>query len=76
MMARSRRGQQGSKSDAPADPAAADGPGDFVGQVGLFETGNGLPFGPVEIALAIVAAALIYPITRVVGMLRRRLAST
>jgi hypothetical protein len=71
-MARSRRGQQRSKSDAPADHAAADGTGGFVGQVALFETGNGLPFGPVEIALAIVAAVLIYPITQVVGMLRRR----
>jgi hypothetical protein len=43
-----------------------------VGQVGLFETGNGLPVGPVEIALAFVAAVLIYPVTRLVGRLLRR----
>ena len=48
------------------------GSDDFVGQLGLFETGNGLPFGPLEIALAIVAAILIYPITRLIGLLRRR----
>jgi hypothetical protein len=38
----------------------------------LLETGNGLPFGPFEIALAFVAAVLIYPIARLIGMLRRR----
>ena len=48
------------------------GSDDFVGQLGCVETGNGLPFGPLEIALAIVAAILIYPITRLIRMLRRR----
>jgi hypothetical protein len=52
-------------------PEAA-GADDFVGQLGLFETGNGFPIGPFEIALAIVAAVLIYPITRLIGLLRRR----
>jgi hypothetical protein len=70
-MARARRGSRGRRPKA-TDDQAADGTGDFLGQVGLFETGNGLPFGPVEIALAIVAAVLIYPITRLVGLLRRR----
>ena len=71
-MARSRRGQRKPRSEVPADRAAADGSGGFFGQIGLFETGNGLPFGPVEIALAFIAAVLIYPITRVVRMFRRR----
>jgi hypothetical protein len=67
-MARARRRSQGRRGPA-TDAAGAD---DFVGQLGLFETGNGFPFGPFEIALAIVAAVLIYPITRLIGLLRRR----
>ena len=43
-----------------------------LGQLGLFETANGMPHGLGAIALAIVAAILIYPITRVVAMFRRR----
>ena len=70
-MARSRRGSRRRRSQA-TDDQAAGGSGGFLGQVGLFETANGLPHGPPAVALAIVAAILIYPITRVVGMLRRR----
>lgn len=74
-MARSRRGRSRSNSDVPTDRAAADGTGGaggFAGQIGLFETGNGLPVGPVEIALAILAAVLIYPVMRLVRMARGR----
>jgi hypothetical protein len=53
------------------DERDTTGSDDFVGQLGLFETGNGFPFGPLEIALAFVAAILIYPITRLIGLLRR-----
>ncbi len=70
-MARARRGSRGRRSPATDEPGKA-GSDDFIGQIGLFETGNGLPFGPLEIALAFVAAVLIYPITRLIGMLRRR----
>ena len=70
-MAKRHRGSSRQRSTSSDDPAAA-GTGGFLGQVGLFETANGLPHGPVAIALAIVAAILIYPIARLVGMLRRR----
>ena len=71
-MARARRKSRSRGSSATDDPATAGGTEDFLGQVGLFETGNGLPFGPIEIALAFVAAVLIYPVTRLVGRLLRR----
>lgn len=53
-----------------ADPAS--GAGDLLGQIGLFETGNGLPHGPIAIVAAIVVAVVIYPITRFVRFLARR----
>ena len=71
-MARSRRGSRRQRSNSTNDEAAANGTSGFLGQVGLFETANGLPHGPAAVALAIVAAVLIYPITRLVGMLLRR----
>jgi hypothetical protein len=70
-MARARRGSKERRTKA-ADDKTAGGTGGFLGQVGLFESANGLPHGPAAVALAIVAAVLIYPITRLVGMLRRR----
>jgi hypothetical protein len=71
-MARARRKSRNRETPATDDPLKGGGTDDFVGQVGLFETGNGLPVGPVEIALAFVAAVLIYPVTRLVGRLLRR----
>ena len=44
----------------------------FLGQIGLFETGNGLAHGLAVIPAAIVAAVVIYPITRLVQFLSRR----
>jgi hypothetical protein len=70
-MATARRGSIRRRSSVTDEPGTA-GSNEFVGQIGLVETGNGLPFGPVEIALAIAAAVLIYPITRLFAMLRRR----
>ena len=70
-MARPRRGSRRRRSTATDEPGTA-GSDDFIRQIGLFETGNGFPFGPVEIALAIIAAVLIYPITRLVALMRRR----
>ena len=71
-MARARRGSRRRRSTETDAPAGAGGTDDFLGQVGLFETANGLPHGPAAITLAIVAAILIYPITRLVELLRRR----
>ncbi len=65
------RSKRRSHDALPANDKTS-GSGGFVGQVGLFETANGLPHGPLAVALAIVAAIVIYPITRVVRMLRRR----
>jgi hypothetical protein len=70
-MARSGRGSSGRRSQS-SDDRVADGPGGFWPQIGTFDTGNGLPFGPIEIALAIAAALLIYPVMRVIRMVRRR----
>ena len=71
-MARSRRGHDEPRTDGPTDTAPTGGTGGFAGQIGLFETGNGLTVGPIEILLALLAAVLIYPITRIIGIVRRR----
>jgi len=55
-----------------SEQAESSGTGGFLGQVGLFETANGLPHGPVAIALAVMAALVIYPVGRILGALRRR----
>ena len=52
--------------------ASTDGSGGLIGQIGLFETANGLPHGPAAIVLGIVAVLVMYPIGRLVRMLRRR----
>jgi hypothetical protein len=59
-------------SNRPEDDATPSGTGGFLGQVGLFEAANGLPHGPVAIALAIAAAIVIYPVTRLARMFSRR----
>jgi hypothetical protein len=70
-MARSKRGAR-SRGQVGEGGTAAPGSGGLLGQVGLFETANGLPHGPAAIALAIVAALVIYPITRLVRFVTRR----
>jgi hypothetical protein len=70
-MAKRRRGtRRGRAEDEPR--ASGDGSGGLFGQVGLFETANGWPHGPVAIALAIVAAVLILPIRYLIRSLTRR----
>jgi hypothetical protein len=70
-MARSKRKARAHTSSG--DPGSTEaGSADLIGQVGLFETANGLPHGPAAIALAIVAAIVIYPISRLVRFLARR----
>ena len=49
--------------------AGTDG---FIGQVGLFETANGLPHGPVAVVLAIAVALVVIPLTRLARMIARR----
>jgi len=61
-----------SPSKPSNDDDEATGTGGFLGQVGLFETANGLPHGPVAIVLAIAAALVLYPVTRLARRLSRR----
>ena len=59
-------------SNRQKDDDKATGTGGFLGQVGLFETANGLPHGPVAIVLAVAAAIVIIPLTRLARMVTRR----
>jgi hypothetical protein len=54
-----------------SEQAESSGTGGFLGQVGLFEAANGLPHGPAAIALAVMAALVIYPVGRILGAIRR-----
>jgi hypothetical protein len=60
--------QQGQEGEA----GRTTGSGSFLGQIGLFETGNGLAHGPGVILVAIAMAIVVYPITRLVRFLTRR----
>jgi hypothetical protein len=62
-----RRDRSNDKRDGPVS-----GGGGFLGQLGLFETANGLPSGPMAIVLAIAAAVVIYPVMRLLRMVTRR----
>jgi hypothetical protein len=44
----------------------------WVDQIGLYETGNGLPQGPGAIVLAVAIAVIVYPIVRFARYLARR----
>jgi hypothetical protein len=70
-MAKRRRGGR-QRGNGAGEGSSAERSGGFIGQVGLFESANGMPHGPVSIALAIVAAVLILPVTRFVRYLTRR----
>ena len=59
-------------SDRPQDDDRPSGTGGFLGQIGLFESANGLPHGPVAIVLAIAVAIVIVPLTRLARLLTRR----
>lgn len=59
-------------TNRPKDETEATGNGGFLGQIGLFETANGMPHGPLEIILAIVAAIIVYPMTWLARRITRR----
>jgi hypothetical protein len=59
-------------SKRPKEDDKATGSGGFLGQVGLFETANGMPHGPLAVIVAIAAAVVIYPLTRLARRLTRR----
>ena len=61
-----------SPSNGPHEDDEPSGTGGFLGQIGLFESANGLPHGPVAIVLAIAVAIVIVPLTRLARMLARR----
>ena len=44
----------------------------WVDQIGLYETGNGLPQGPGAIVLAVAIAIVVYPVVRFARYLARR----
>lgn len=71
-MRRSRRRKHGASRPSGGAGAPASGSGGWLGQVGLFETANGLPHGPGAIALGILALIVVYPITRLARMMARR----
>lgn len=67
----SRRASHPSASDVTPAPTR-DESGGFLGQLGLAETGSGMPHGPTAIVLAVLAALIVYPISRLIGALRSR----
>jgi hypothetical protein len=74
-MARPRRGTgRRARSPSTQTPSTGNpaGTGGFLGQIGLFETANGLPHGAAAILGAFLVALVIYPISRFVRFLTRR----
>ena len=62
MVRRRRRTQRQDGRDETR--TAGKGSNGFLGQIGLFESANGMPHGPAAIALAIVVAILVVPVRR------------
>jgi len=71
-MVRSKRRRNDPLRPRSDHESGSGGSGDLVGQIGLFETGNGLPHGPLEILLAVILALIAYPISRLIDLARRR----
>jgi hypothetical protein len=70
MTNRKRRStDRGTQPDA-VEPLVGTPP--WVGQIGLYETGNGLPQGPGAIVLAVAIAVVVYPVVRFARYLARR----
>jgi hypothetical protein len=65
---RSRRGLKSRPGDADHGSA---GSGELLRQLGQYESANGWPVSPFGIVMAIVAAAIVYPIARFVRFLVR-----
>ena len=60
------------RSTPRRDDSTATGTGGSIGQIGLFETANGLPHGPMAIVFAIAVALVVIPLTRLARMITRR----
>lgn len=71
-MAKSKRRSRHPPPPGETTAATPTGSSGFIGQIGLFESANGLPHGPAAIVMAIVAAIVIYPISRLIRMVFRR----
>lgn len=69
---RRRTGPAGHEAHTEPVTDAVSGTDGFVGQIGLFETANGLPHGPVAIVLAVAVAVVLYPIGRLIRFATRR----
>ena len=70
MTSRKRRSiDRGTQPGAVEPPVGAPR---WVDQIGLYETGNGLPQGPGAIVLALAIAVVIYPVVRFARYLARR----
>jgi hypothetical protein len=72
-MAKTRRAAKGKTRRSRDAGTASEGSGGFMAQIGLFETGNGLPHGVFALVLALVAAIVVYPISRLVRSVGRHL---
>ena len=66
---RTRRGLRSPRSDSDHGPPDS---GELLRQLGQYESANGWPVSPFGIVLAIIAAAIVYPIARFVRFLVRR----
>ena len=70
MTSRKRRStDRGTQPSAVEPPVGAPR---WVDQIGLYETGNGLPQGPGAIVLALAIAVVLYPVVRFARYLARR----
>jgi len=67
-----RRRPTGDGRQSPTADSERRESGGFLAQLGLFETGNGLPHGPSVVVLAIITAVVVYPISRLVRFVLRR----
>lgn len=71
-MARRTRGSGDARHRSPAADGPAVGSPRWVDHLGLYETGNGLPHGPMAIWLAVAIAAVVDPVARLARYLARR----
>ena len=67
---RTRRSDRRGSSPSAVEPPV--GAPRWVDQIGLYETGNGLPQGPGAIVLAVAIAVVVYPVVRFARYLARR----
>lgn len=67
--------QKRRSTDRRTQPSAVEPPVGaprWVDQIGLYETGNGLPQGPGAIVLALAIAVVLYPVVQFARYLARR----